>query len=244
MKLKEPNLTKSLTILVPFYNESRTIARLIFELELLYKEIHFSCIFINDGSEDNSLSLLQEKLDSASFTSKIINKTNGGKASAIRSAQNNIESSHLVVLDADLELKTSDVARAWEIVLKSESEIVFGYRSFIAQSSYTYRYARGNHILSHLYGLLFNEVITDVMCGLKLIPTNIFNAIPFKYRGFSMEVEIPMFLWTRNLRPFEIPIAYKPRGKQEGKVIGIKDAFLIILHMVTFRVLNRRKDLN
>ena len=171
----------------------------------------------------------------------IISKVNGGKASAIREASKVLETSHAVVLDADLELNTFDIVKMWDVVLQEKSEIVFGYRSFRAQSAFTYRYARGNQFLSHFYGILYNEVITDIMCGYKLLPTQYFKDCPFKYSHFAIEVEFPLHLWLQRLRPYEILVDYKPRSREEGKVIGVKDAAQIILDLIYFRITKARK---
>lgn len=234
---------KTLTVLIPFFNEERTIAELVRQLSQLPEGTLESCVFVNDGSTDRSLDLLKEALRQTSLPHSIISKVNGGKASAIRDASQVLETSHAVILDADLELNTFDIVKMWDVVLQEKSEIVFGYRNFCAQSAFTYRYARGNQFLSHFYGILFNEVITDIMCGYKLLPTKYFKECPFKYSRFAIEVEFPLQLWLQRLRPYEILVDYKPRSREEGKVIGVKDALQIILDLIYFRITKARKRL-
>jgi glycosyltransferase involved in cell wall biosynthesis len=232
---------KTLTVLIPFFNEERTISKLVQELNELPAGMIENCIFINDGSTDESLDLLQRALIGTTLTHTILNKSNAGKASAIKEAIPCIATTHTVILDADLELKTTDLIRLWDVVQKGDADIVFGYRSFLAQSAFTYRYARGNQFLSHLYGILFNEVITDIMCGYKLLPTKYFLACPFKYKNFAIEVEIPLLMWLERLRPYEIPVDYKPRSREAGKVIGVSDALQIIFDLVYFRITMGKK---
>jgi len=232
---------KKLTALIPFFNEERTIAELVHQISQLPNGTLEHCVFVNDGSTDSSLELLESALTRTNLSYSIINKDNGGKASAIREASKVLNTSHTVILDADLELNTFDIVRMWDVVLQEKSDIVFGYRSFHAQSAFTYRYARGNQFLSHFYGILFNEVITDIMCGYKLLPTIFFKECPFKYSRFAIEVEFPLQLWLQRLRPFEILVDYKPRSREEGKVIGVTDAIQIILDLVYFRIAKARK---
>ena len=201
------------------------------------------CIFVNDGSTDKSLDLIKSALVSYPVPHRIVNKQNGGKASAIKEASSLLETSHVVILDADLELNTFDIVRMWEAVLQEKSDIVFGYRSFRAQSAFTYRYARGNQFLSHLYGVLFNEVITDIMCGYKLLPSRHLRSCPLNYSKYGVEVEIPLHLWLQRLRPYEVLVDYKPRSREEGKVIGTKDALRVILNLFYFRITKARKRL-
>jgi glycosyltransferase involved in cell wall biosynthesis len=232
---------KTLTAVIPFFNEERTISELVDQISKLPDRTIQHCVFVNDGSTDRSLKLLEIALTRTNLSYSIINKVNGGKASAVREASKVLDTSHAVILDADLELNTFDIVRMWDVVLQEKSDIVFGYRSFRAQSAFTYRYARGNQFLSHFYGILFNEVITDIMCGYKLLPTRYFKECPFKYSRFAIEVEFPLYLWLQRLRPYEILVDYKPRSREEGKVIGVRDAIQIILDLIYFRISKARK---
>jgi len=235
---------KTLTALIPVFNEERTVTELVRQLDALPKGILSECIFVDDGSTDSSAQLLLQALQGVHFKSQIISKDNGGKASAIRKASEVISTTHAVILDADLELNTFDIVRLWDVVLEEKSEIVFGFRSFHAQSTFTYRYTRGNQFLSHLYGILFNEVITDIMCGYKLLPTRYFQECPFDYKKFAIEIEIPLYLWLNRIRPYEILVDYKPRSREEGKVIGVKDAIQIIVNLIYFRITKAQKRIS
>ena len=64
-----------------------------------------------------------------------------------------------------------------------------------------------------------------------------------KYSRFAIEVEFPLQLWLQRLRPYEILVDYKPRSREEGKVIGVKDALQIILDLIYFRITKARKRL-
>ena len=126
--------------------------------------------------------------------------------------------------------------RLWEAVLEHDLEAAFGFRRFLSQSSFTYRYVKGNQFISQFYGILFNEVATDIMCGLKLIPSEILAQMDFRLKKFAVEIEIPLELLKHKLRPYEIEVYYKPRTREEGKVIGIRDAIYIIYAMILIRI--------
>lgn len=230
---------KTLTVLVPIFNEERTIAQLVKQLSELPQGTVSQCIFVDDGSSDRSLELLQLATENAHLPHLILTKKNGGKASAIKEGSKALTSSHVVILDSDLELATVDIARLWAVVQKGESDFVFGYRKFLAQSSFTWRYSRGNQLISNLYGLFFNEVITDIMCGYKLIPSSILQQLPYKYKKFGLEIEIPMHMWQLRQRPYEVEVSYKARTRAQGKSISVKDAIAVIISMATFRIIHR-----
>ena len=231
---------KTLTALIPFYNEERTISELVRQLDQLPAGTVEHCIFVNDGSTDNSLSKLKDSLRQSNLRHSIISKVNGGKSSAIREGSKNLQTTHVVILDSDLELATDDISKLWSIVINDESDYVFGYRKFLSHSSFTWRYSRGNQLISNLYGLFFNEVITDIMCGYKLIPSSNLQNLQYKYKKFGLEIEIPMTMWQQHQRPYEVEVSYKARTRAEGKSISIKDAFAVILAMALFRILHRR----
>ena len=230
----------TLTALIPFYNEERTIGELVRQLDALPKGTITECIFVDDGSSDSSTQILKAKLEAVHFNFQIVSKENGGKASAIKEGAKSLTTSHVIILDSDLELATSDIQKLWGIVLAGESDFVFGYRAFLAHSSFTYRYSRGNQLISNIYGILFNEVITDIMCGYKLLPSQALQELPFKYKHFGLEIEIPMHMWRHHLRPYEVDVSYKARSRAQGKSISVKDALVVITSMVVYRAMHRR----
>jgi len=234
---------KTLTVLVPIFNEDRTIQELVRQLDRIKHEVISECIFVNDGSSDSTLNLLNESLEQVGFKYQVLTKENGGKASAIRSGAKLVSTTHVVILDSDLELETSDVQVFWNTVTDGKSDFVFGYRKFLAHSSFTYRYSRGNQVLSNLYGIFFNEVITDIMCGYKLVPTHVLQELPYKFKKFGLEIEIPMQMWKKRMRPYEVEVHYHARTRAEGKSISVIDAVAIILAMAYFRLSNRRSAL-
>jgi len=231
---------KTLTALIPFFNEERTIVELINQLDALPEGILAECVFVDDGSTDASSQLLTQALTGVHFKFQIIAKANGGKASAIKEGSKALTTSHVVILDSDLELATSDIEKLWRVVQSGENDFVFGYRAFLAHSSFTYRYSRGNQLISNIYGILFNEVITDIMCGYKLVPSETLRSLPYKYKHFGLEIEIPMQMWLSHQRPFEVDVAYRARTRAQGKSISVKDAFAVITSMAIFKITHRR----
>jgi len=229
---------KSLTVLVPLYNESRTIEELVYQLKNLPNQTFVEAIFVDDGSTDNSVELLERACVNAKLPNRIIKKSNGGKASAILEGTKFLKTTHVVILDSDLELAPNDITKLWEIVLKDSSDFVF--RRFLSHSSFTYRYSRGNQVISNIYGLLFNVIVTDIMCGYKLVPSNFLKQLKFKYKRFGLEIEIPMNMWLSRSRAYEVEVSYQARSRAEGKSISVLDAFRIILSMVLFRITHRR----
>ena len=231
---------KTLTVLIPIFNEAKSLPELLRQLAELPAGLYKECVFVDDGSTDGSSEILNRLTKKLGIPNQIIGQENKGKAGAIKAGSQVLRTSHVVILDSDLELVTKDIVRMWDVVLSGESDFVFGYRAFLSHSSFTWRYSRGNQLISNLYGILFNEVVTDIMCGYKLIPSDFLLELPFKYRKFGLEIEIPMDMWKKRLRPYEIGVEYKARTRSEGKSISVKDAIHIIAALVAFRVTHKR----
>ena len=83
-------------------------------------------------------------------------------------------------------------------------------------------------------------MITDIMCGYKLVPSLVLQELPYKFRKFGLEIEIPMQMWKKRMRPYEVEVRYHARTRAEGKSITVKDAIAIIFSMGYFRLSNRR----
>ena len=230
---------KTLSVLIPIYNELRTVEKLSESIKKLPIGFVSQVVIVDDGSTDGSADLLKKLLQESELSVDLIRKENGGKGSAIRLGLNSLRGTHTVVLDADLEIDTSDLIPLFQPILEAKAEATFGVRKFTSQSSFTYRYVIGNKFLSNLYGILFNHFLRDIMCGAKLLPTLVWKEMNLQMNGFNTEVEIAAKLWQRRIRPWEVDISYNPRTREEGKGITVFDAFLIIFFLFFLRIKNR-----
>ena len=227
---------QSLSLIVPVFNESATIPKLVNQLlELSINELH-EIIFIDDGSTDNSKFLLESLLVSTNLPYKILSKKNGGKSSAIKLGSEILTSSHVLIVDADLELRIEDIPKLWSVVLNNESDFVFGARIFTAQGSFSWRYTKANKFLSNLFGLLFDVLVTDIMCGYKLVPVNFLTKLDFRLQGFAIELEIPLEMMRQEESIYEVPVQYWARRRSDGKKIRQRDGLKIILLMFEGRI--------
>ena len=233
-------MKKSLTVVVPIYNEEKNIEELIDSLAKVCKT-KFVVLFIDDKSNDSTLQVLHKCLQNKSFLNYkiVLKEVNEGKTSCIRVAIPHITTSHFVILDADMELNPNEIVSMWEVIKSNKGNSVFGYRSFRSHSSFTFRYVLGNRILSFVYGMLFNQVITDLMCGYKLLPTKWLENYEWRLNRFGVELELACLLWKKGIRPFEIEVEYRAKGWEDGKVIGVRDAVYMLVSMVRLRISHR-----
>ena len=234
---------KNLSVLIPFYNEEKTLAKTVQRIFDTDPDNRFIYIFIDDGSTDHSRELLDEVLNDKKLRAIRINlDKNLGKAFAVKSALDLVSTTHFAILDADLELDPSDLHKMWNFVENQSADAVFGFRRFLSHSSFTYRYTLGNRFISNWFGIFYNVVHTDIMCGLKIVPLNLVKKEGLRLRRFAIEIELPIVLWKNNVRVYEVEVDYSPRGWQDGKVIGFRDASYILFAIIARRLFFDRKE--
>ena len=231
----------TLSILIPIFNEARTVRSLANALLELPEGLIYDVVIVDDGSTDSSAEELHSLLAENLIPTKLIKKENGGKGTAIVAGIPECSGTHMVIFDADLELDASDLVKLFQPVLENKSEVVFGIRIFRSQSSFTYRYVIGNKFLSHYYGFLFNHYLSDIMCGSKLLPLSLWKELDLKLHGFTTEAEIAAKVWSQGIKPWEVIVNYSPRTRENGKGITVFDAGKIILLLLSLRVRLRRK---
>jgi glycosyltransferase involved in cell wall biosynthesis len=239
-------MEKSLSVIIPVFNESLNLEKLFQLLLSLPEDTVDQLIVCDDGSSDNSLDvikLLFTKFSKSKF-SLLSNKHNLGKGSTIKKALEQVRCTHFVILDSDLEISPYELVKFKNELIKGDYEVIIGRRKFSSQSSFNYNYVIGNKFISNIFGILFNVYISDVMCGLKLLPLNLFDNLKLNQRRFAIEPELIALAIHNGLRPYEIEIDYFPRSREQGKTINMFDGLNIIYSLIRLRITYRPKPWN
>jgi hypothetical protein len=112
-----------------------------------------------------------------------------------------------------------------EPVLSGRSDVVYGARLFGFYTVYqSYRYAKGNRVMTQLANMIYDAGLSDLHTCLKLIPLPLLKTLPLSETGFGLDTEITAQLLKLGIRPFEIPVSYYSRSHAEGKKIRWQDA--------------------
>ena len=217
---------KHYSILIPVYNEEATVAEIIAAL-------HEHCgdaelIFINDGSSDGSLRILQEKSRAEDI---VIDKPNGGKGSAIRAGLEKAAGTYCIIQYADLEYDPAQIPGLVSIAEHHKDSAIFGSRFLRKNPNIYKRFLLGNKVLTGVLNLFFFTRITDSYTCYKLLPTQLFQSLELTANGFELEAEICCKCIKKGISIQEVPISYKPRRVEEGKKIKLSDAWKGI-HMI------------
>lgn len=212
----------SLSIVMPVYNEERTVARAIERVLAVDFPCKVELIVVNDGSSDGT----REIVDRFKGPGVVIHhvEVNQGKGAAVRVGLHRARGTHMVILDSDLEYTPRDIPGMLMPILRGETNHVFGSRVFGLNARFTsLKFALGGRATTVAANVLFDACITDMHTCLKLVPVADVKAMPIREMGFGLDTEIVAFLLRSGVRPFEVPISYFGRTLDEGKKISWRD---------------------
>ena len=224
-----------LSILMPVYNEEASVAHAL----KLALAVDYPCdteiVVVNDGSSDGTEGVLASLHDERL---RVVNhERNQGKGAAIRTAAKTATGDYVVILDADLEYDPNDIPRLLVPVLEGRTKVVYGNRTFGSHSSFSFWYVMGNKAVTLVANVLYNCYLGDLETCFKLMPVATYRSLDVRSRGFGMEAEVTGKLLRRGVRPYEVPISYHARSREDGKKITWRDGVqaLWILFRERFR---------
>lgn len=226
-----------LSIIVPIYNEEKTITKILNKLLKVNLGIKKEIIIVNDGSTDNSKEVIENYLKSLSKKEefKLIDKENGGKGSAIKEGIKLATGDIITIQDADLEYNPEDYKKLINLIIEGKEKVVYGSR-FLEKHKPKYRiYFLGNKFLTLLTKILYNSRITDMETCYKVFKADVIKNIDIKANHFDFEPEITARILKMGIRIKEIPISYNPRSIDEGKKINWKDGLQAIWTLIFWR---------
>jgi len=220
---------KKLSILIPVYNEARTIGQVvevIDDLELvggIAKEV----IVVDDCSTDGSDAAIRVALKGRTGMSVVSHLRNKGKGGAIHSGIKSATGDYIIIQDADLELNPHEINLLLNEVIENRADVVYGSRFLKGgQKGGSWMSNRANAFLTWLSNTIFGLKITDMETCYKLVPSAVFKSLNLKEQRFGFEPEITAKLAkNKKLRWAEVPVTYKPRTEEQGKKIGWRDGF-------------------
>ena len=242
---EQPIGTDRLAVIVPVYNEERTVAELLRRLEA--QPCVSQIIIVDDGSTDRTWEELEPWRTRASFTATLIetgvhlpsvivvqHNRNRGKGRAIRTGLGDVTCSHVIIQDADLEYDPSDINNLWAVMQSGEANVVFGSRYLQNPKLQKGRWAMqsGVRFLNLLVRLLYGIKLTDEATCYKMFRTADLRAMNLQCERFEFCPEVVAKISLEDLTVAEFPIHYHARERQEGKKLTVLDAVGAIHELV------------
>lgn len=226
-------MSPRLSIVIPVYNEEATLKRII-------ERVFAACgdfaevIFVDDGSKDNSLSILQEM---ARPQDTVITKQNGGKGSAVRKGYQAATGTYVIVQDADLEYDPEEIPGLLEYAEKHQLQALWGSRRLKKQKQFVhFGHFIGGTSLTYICNLLYGSRLTDQPTCYKMVRNDLLQTLPLKENDFRFDPELTVMVLRRGAEITEQPISYHPRSIEEGKKINWRDWFKWVWVFVTLRL--------
>ncbi len=221
------------SVVVPVYNEVRTIKEIISCVHAvpLEKEI----IIVDDGSTDGTRPRLQE-ISREKDVKVLYHDRNQGKGAALRTGFEAATGDVIIIQDADLEYDPREYPLLLEPILDGKADVVYGSRFLSGPHRvlFFWHYV-GNRFLTLLSNALSNLNLSDMETCYKAFRREILSDITIKSNRFGFEPEFTMKVAKRGLRIYEVPISYHGRTYAEGKKIDWRDGVKAIFALVWFR---------
>jgi glycosyltransferase involved in cell wall biosynthesis len=224
-----------LSVLMPVYNEARTVEEAILRLRRVPLNMEVVCV--DDGSSDGSREVLSRLHWAGLVDVAVRHETNQGKGAAVRTAIAHATGDVMVVQDADLEYDPQDLPSLLQPIVDGRADAVFGSRFLSGPRRVLYFWHRvGNGLLTLFSDMLTDLNLTDMETGYKMVRADLMRALPLTARRFGFEPELTARLAQARVRLFEVPISYAGRTYAEGKKIGWQDGVAAIWHTFRFNL--------
>jgi len=229
-----------LSIVIPIYNEERTISDLVYAVQSANKlGLDNEILLVDDFSTDKTSEILT-KIHSDNPSLIIVKHSfNQGKGAALRSAFQQASGDIILIQDADLEYDPKEYPKLLKPIIENKADVVYGSRFRSDQETrvlyFWHRVANG--LLTLMSNMFTNLNLTDMETGYKVFRKDILDKIKLKENRFGIEPEITAKIsHLPNIRIYEVGISYFGRTYEEGKKIGLKDAFRAIYAIVKYSI--------
>ena len=224
-----------LSVLIPAFNEGRTLERVIDTVLKVPEDLEI--VLIDDGSSDDTWRVMESRVDGDRVRS-VRHDVNRGKGAAIRTGLTHARGHIVLIQDADLEYSPDDYGALLEPLKTGRATVVYGSRSFSSHAAYSYWYVMGNRLVTLITNVLYNCYLADIETGYKVMPLEVARGLDLRARGFELEPEITAKLLRLDHRIFEVPITYTARSREEGKKLTAMDGVKAVLTLLRYRSWN------
>jgi glycosyltransferase involved in cell wall biosynthesis len=262
-----------LSVVMPVYNEVGTIGPVLVQVTRALPGVPKQIIIVDDGSTDGTTVWLRRNLahaeglwrgasiegdgelrlfangtqNAAGFEFTLcLHEHNRGKGAAVRTGLACVAGDVVVIQDADLEYDPDDWSRMLPLITdRKVADVVYGSRFYgRPHRSLYYHHYIGNRIISILFNIVYNQMLTDIEVCYKMFTREVLQGLALTAEGFGFEIEISaQIALARRWRIYEVGISYFGRTYDEGKKIDWRDGVKALVYLVKFRTQPMRRSL-
>lgn len=223
----------NVTVIIPVYNEVNTIEEILRRVEA--ENIATEILIVDDGSTDGTRKKLDSMIEDAHLRI-ILHEHNQGKGAAVRTGIQNATGEVILIQDADLEYDPRDYPALLKPIEEGIADVVYGSR-FLGGPRRTVMFWHmvANKLLTFLTNILYNTILSDMETGYKVFKQEIVKDMKLRANRFDFEPEFTAKILKRKARVYEVPISFNPRDYEDGKKIGMRDAFQALWTLLKYR---------
>ena len=225
-----------ISVLIPCYNEKNTIEEIVLRVNNL-KNLDIEIIIIDDCSNDGTREILNDKIKDK--VSKVIfNEKNYGKGYSLKKGIDAANGEIILIQDADLEYNPKEYYKLTKPIMDGDADVVYGSR-FIGGDERRilfFWHTVANKLLTLLSNMFTNLNLTDMETCYKVFKKEIIKKVELREKGFGFDPEVTAKIAKLKPRIYEIGISYFGRTYEEGKKIGLKDAFIVLKSIIIYNL--------
>jgi glycosyltransferase involved in cell wall biosynthesis len=229
-------MNTSLKILIPVYNEEKTIIKILEKISVSCEQIkNYEVIVVDDGSTDQTNNQLLSH--SNLYSSLLTLPQNRGKGYAIIKGLENVNQGFVLIQDADLEYDPSEIPNLWDEIKKNSAEVLLTSRLSGSKTTRVHYFWHkvGNRIITLFFNICNNTTFTDIYSGYLIFDISKINLSKLRFFGWGQQAEILTYLVKNSTKIYETPISYYGRTYEEGKKIRFTSVFKVFMAIIITR---------
>jgi glycosyltransferase involved in cell wall biosynthesis len=227
-----------LSVLMPVYNEARTIDEVLRQVALI--PVEKEILVVDDGSTDATREILRAK-EGQDGIRVILHDRNRGKGRALATALAEARGEILIIQDADLEYDPADYPALLRPIETGRADVVYGsrFRGSAENRVQNFWHTAGNRALTLISNVVTDLNLTDMATCYKAFHRRVVPALDLQESGFGVDAEITVKVARGGFRIFEVPVSYFARSRAEGKKIRLRDGVSALAALMKYRLARR-----